>query len=228
MALPLQAQSDIEFDPAITQKTFADFARLVAQGIYATPVEPAQARGLLGFDIGIAVTALPVDTSAAYWQQSVEDDFTVSDHVALPRIVASKGLGFGTLSASYSRVQDTDLEVWGAALDVPVIDGGVVRPTLALRGAYADLRGVDELSLKSYGVEAFLSKGFGPVTPYLAAGLSRSDATARIGSSLVLNDQSDGTRLTAGVKISFFIPKIVIEATQGEERSYAAKVSFGL
>jgi hypothetical protein len=29
------------------------------------------------------------------------------------------------------------------------------------------------------------------------------------------------------VKISLLLPKFVIEATQAEERSYAAKVSFG-
>jgi len=34
-------------------------------------------------------------------------------------------------------------------------------------------------------------------------------------------------RVTLGVKISMFIPKLVVEATQGEERSYAAKVAFG-
>jgi hypothetical protein len=125
-------------------------------------------------------------------------------------------------------VPDSDIQVWGAALDIPLIEGGVAKPTLALRGTWADVRGVDELDLTTYGIEAFLSKGFGPVTPYVAAGLARSDSTGRITPTISLTDEHQATRLTAGVKISFFIPKIVIEATQGEERSYAAKVSFGL
>jgi hypothetical protein len=90
---------------------------------------------------------------------------------------------------------------------------------------------VDEYDLKTYGVELFLSKGFGPITPYAAAGRMRSDATGRITIPAVareLRDEFDQNRYTIGVRLSMLLPKIVIEATQGEERSYAAKVSFGL
>ena len=76
----------------------------------------------------------------------------------------------------YAKVPDSDIAVCGASLDVPIIDGGIVKPTLALRGAYSMLQGVDEFDLNTYGVEVFLSKGFGPVTPYVAAGRARSDA----------------------------------------------------
>lgn len=225
--MPLEAQSDIDFDPSITQAQFATFSRLVAQGIYATPVAPARAGGLLRFDVGIAATALPVDTDADYWQLAVGDDFTVSDYVAVPRLVVSKGIGVATLSGSYSRVQGTDIEVLGGAIDVPIIDGGLVRPTLAVRAAYARLQGIDDLDLSTYGLEAYLSKGFGPITPYIAAGRTRSDAEARITDAVTLSDEGATNRYTAGVMLSLFLPKIVFEATQAEERSYAAKVSIG-
>lgn len=232
LALPLAAQSDISFDPTITEQEFATFSRLVAQGIYATPVDAARARGLLGFDIGVGATAIPVDPSAAYWQKSVDDDFTISDHVVVPRVIVSKGLSVATLSAMYAKVPDSDVAVWGASLDVPIISGGVGTPTLALRGSYATLQGVDALDLDTYGVELFLSKGFGPVTPYLAAGRARSDAQGSVNVPtavpIVLNDEADSNRFTVGIKLSLLLPKIVFEATQGEERSYAAKVSFGL
>ena len=133
-----------------------------------------------------------------------------------------------SIAASYARVQDSGIEVWGAALDVPVMDGGVARPTLALRGSWADLRGVDDLDLTTYGLELFVSKGFGPVTPYAAAGLARSDAEGRIDAATMLRDRHDAARITVGVKLSLFVPKLVVEATQGAERTYAAKVSFGL
>jgi len=227
LALPLSAQSDIDFDPAITQQEFEQFSRLVAQGIYATPVDAARARGLLGFDIGVGATAIPVDTNSTYWQNAVSDDFTISDHVVVPRVIVTKGLSVATLSAMYSKIPDSDIAVWGASLDVPIIDGGIVKPTLALRGSYATLQGVDEFDLNTYGVEVFLSKGFGPVTPYVAAGRTRSDAEGRISDTIVLTDEADSHRFTVGVKLSLLLPKIVVEATQGEERSYAAKVSFG-
>lgn len=237
LAVPVFAQTEgdgdgIEFQPGITQEEFADFSRLVAQGIYATPVEPARARGLLGFDVGVAVTALPVDTSATYWTRSVEDDFTISDYVAVPRLVVSKGLSFGTISASYAKVQDTDIQILGGSFDFPLTRGGVATPTLALRGAYAQLQGIDEFDLKTYGVELFLSKGFGPITPYGAIGYARSDAQGNISvpsaAAVVLDDESDSQRITLGLRLSLFLPKLVVEATQGEERSYSAKIAFGL
>lgn len=203
----------------------------MAQGIYATPVEPARARGLLGFDIGIAATALPVDTEAAYWVRSVDEDFTISDYVAVPRLIASKGLSFGTISASYSKVPDTDIAVWGGAFDLPVISGGIATPALTLRGAYSQLKGLEQYDLTTYGVELFLSKGFGPITPYAAVGRARSDAEGRItlpdASTVTLSDEGSTNRYTVGVKVSMLLPKFVVEATQAEERSYAAKLSFG-
>lgn len=198
----------------------------MAQGIYATPVDPARARGLLGFDIGVAATAIPVDTDAPYWQNAVTEDFTISDHLVVPRLIATKGLSVATISAMYSQVPDSDIKMLGASLDVPIVGGGVVRPTLAIRGSYAMLQGVDDFDLNTYGAELFLSKGFGPVTPYGAVGIARSDAEGIVGTTTLV-DESTSNRITLGVKLSLLIPKIVVEATQGEERSYAAKVSFG-
>jgi hypothetical protein len=234
-AYPLLAQSDtdIHFDPLVTQAQFETFSRLAAQSIYATPVEPARARGILGFDIGVAATAVPVDPQAAYWTNAVDEDFTVSDHLVVPRLVASKGLSFGTISAMYAKVPDTDVTIWGASYDMPLTSGGIATPTIALRGAYSQLRGVEEYELKTYGAELFVSKGFGPITPYIAAGYARHDAKAIVASNGVapprtLTDDGNMNRYTLGVRISLFIPKLVVEATQGEERSYAAKISFGL
>ena len=234
LCVPAFAQDDpdIVFDPDITQAEFEQFSRLAAQAIYHTPVEPARAGNLLRFDIGIAATAVPIDPQASYWLRSVGDDFSVSDHIVVPRLVVSKGISVATLSGSYAKVQGSDIQVIGGALDIPIINGGLVSPTLALRGSYSQLQGVGALDLKTYGVELFLSKGFGPITPYAAAGRMRSDATGRLNAPvsepLPLRDEFDQNRFTVGVRLSMLLPKIVIEATQGEARSYAAKVSFGL
>ena len=115
---------------------------------------------------------------------------------------------------------------YGDVVGLDFVGGGVVRPTLAIRGSYAMLQGVDDFDLNTYGAELFLSKGFGPVTPYGAIGIARSDAEGIVGTTTLV-DESTSNRITVGVKLSLLIPKIVVEATQGEERSYAAKVSFG-
>ena len=181
----------------------------------------------------MAATAVPVDENAAYWLKSVDDnDFTKSGYIAVPRVVVSKGLTFGTIAGTYAKVPDTDIALWGGSFDMPLTRGGIATPTLALRGAYSQLKGVEELELKTYGVELFLSKGFGPITPYGAVGYARSKSKGIVpyleGTTVVLTDESNTNRYTVGVKVSFFLPKLVVEATQGEERSYAAKISIGL
>jgi hypothetical protein len=233
LAPPAFAQGDIDFDPAITQEEFRKFSRIVAQGIFASPIHPAGAAGLLRFDIGIGATVVEIDENAAYWQRAVGEDFSIGgNYVGVPRLIVTKGLGVISVAGSYAKVSDTGITVLGGAVDVPIINGGLIKPTLALRGTYSVLQGVENYDHKTYGAELFLSKGFGPVTPYAGYGRMRSDARGTIPATSVtpaitLLDESDITRITVGVRISLLLPKLVVEATQAEERSYSAKVSLG-
>jgi hypothetical protein len=229
---PLGAQ-EIEFDPTITQQEFQKFSRIVAQGIYASPVQAPGASGLLRFDIGIAATLVEIDENELYWQHAVGEDFSVGgNYVGVPRLVVSKGLGGAAIAGSYAKISDTGVTILGGAIDIPIINGGLVKPTLALRGTYSMLQGLDEFDQKVYGVELFLAKGFGPVTPYGGVGKMRSDSRGIIPATSVtpaitLEDESDIMRYTVGVRITMLLPKLVVEATQAEERSYSAKISIG-
>jgi len=229
IALPLFAADDIAFDPHITESEFAKFSRLIGQGVFATPVQPARATGLLGFDVGIAATALKVDTGASYWLHSVPagSDFVHGDYAAVPRLVVSKGFGAGTISGSYAQFSNSGVKTYGGSLDLPIVRGSLVTPELAVRGSYATITGVDVLKLKTYGVELFLSKGFGPLMPYGAIGRMRTDSRGTVTPTLTLRDQANINRYTVGLRLSFFVPKFVVEATQAEQRSYAAKISVG-
>ena len=231
----MAAQSGIEFDRTITQAEFEKFSRLVAQGIYASPVHPAGSASLLRFDLGVAVTAVPIDTDQSYWQKAIgSDDISWEDYIGVPRLVVVKGLSVITIAGSYAKIPDTDITVLGGSIDVPIISGGLIKPTLALRGAYSKISGIEDVyQHKTYGLELFLGKGFGPVTPYGAIGRMRSDARGVIPATsqtpaVLLFDQADIDRYTLGVRISLGLPKLVVEATQAEERSYSAKISLGL
>ncbi len=232
VAAPLRAQ-DISFDPATTQQEFAQFSRTMGQAIFATPVQPARVTGILGFDVGVAATLVKVDQNASWWRHAVpaDNDFlTGGGYAAVPRLVAIKGFGFATVSGTYAKVQNSDVKTYGGAIDVPVVRGSVVTPELALRGSYATVSGIDVYKLKTYGLELFVSKGFGPLMPYAAIGRQRTNATGTVSTSsqtFTLTDTSNINRYTAGVRFSLVVPKIVIEVTQAEVRSYAAKISVG-
>ena len=237
-AAPAFAQSDIKFDPAITQSEFATFSRLIAQGIFADPVQPARANGLLGFDVGIAVTGVKVDTKSTYWQRAVPatSDFTHGGYAGIPRLVVSKGFGGGTVALTYAQISSSGIKTYGGSIDLPIIRGSVMTPELGVRASYSTLTGVDVFKLKTYGLEAFLSKGFGPVMPFAAVGKMRSDARGMIpppgptfapASTMILTDSGDVTRWSAGVRLSLLVPKLVVEATKAQVTSYSAKISIG-
>jgi len=232
--LPLCGQ-DVKFDPnLVTQANFSQFARIVGQAIYATPVQPARASGFIGFDAGVAATVVSIDEKAAYWRAAVPpgNSFSTHGYVGVPRLVASKGFGFGTISGTYAKVSNSGIKMWGGALDTPLLRGGVLKPELALRLSYSTLTGIDVFREKTYGAEVFLSKGFGPVMPYAAVGRMRINAqgdvpSTPLKSAFTLTDRSNINRYTVGVRLSLLVPKLVVEATQAEVRSYAAKVSIG-
>ncbi len=192
-------------------------------------MQPARSTGLLGFDIGIAATAFKIDKTAPYWVNSVPSNssFVRGNYAAVPRIVASKGFSVATISASYAQFSSSGVKTYGGALDVPIIRGTLVTPEIAVRGSYATITGVDVLKLKTYGLEAFVSKGFGPLMPYGAIGRMRTDSRGTISPTLSATDRSNIMRYTVGLRVSMLIPKFVIEATQAEQRSYAAKISVG-
>ncbi len=230
----MHGQNEISFDPAITQAEFAKFSKIIAQGIFPTPVQPARATGLLRFDVGLAGTAVKIDTSDPYWQHAVrdQDDFTHNGYAGLPRLVVSKGFSAFTLSGSYAKINNSGIATWGGAIDLPITRGSVVTPEIAVRGSYATLTGLDVYKLKTYGLEGFISKGFGPVMPYAAYGRQRIDARGEFEVSIPenpprLRSKTDFNRFTVGVRLSLLVPKLALEVTQGEVRSYAAKVSVG-
>ena len=225
----MRAADDIHFQPTITAEDFATFSRIIAQGIYADPIQPARASGLLHFDIGIGATLMKIDQNADYWKRSVPKDIIQhGGYVGVPRLIVSKGYGGGTISGSYAKISDTGIKIYGGALDMPIIRGTIATPEVSLRGVYSKLSGVDVYRLKTYGVEAFISKGFGPITPFAAVGRMKTDARGSIDSvDFNLKDRSSINRYSAGVRVSLLVPKIVIEATQAEQRSYSAKISVG-
>lgn len=224
---------EFSFDPDITQEEFEEFTITLSRAIYASPIEPAHGGSLLSFDVGVAVTAVEVNEDAAFWVNSVNEDILQQGYLLAPRVIASKGFGRLNVSGSYMMIPDTDVEIWGAAMDVPIIRGSLVRPTIAIRGTWADLRGVEEIDLQVIGLEGFISKGFGPVTPYAGFGIAQTEATGMVeegdfNPEIMLETETEEERITVGARLSLLLFKVVVEAVQTDEITYGAKFSFSL
>lgn len=233
MCRPAAAQT-FEFDPSITQTEFDRITMIVAESIFASPVDPPAQTGLLNFEVGLAATAIEVDESESYWTRSVADDVLVDGRLLVPRLVVIKGIGLASVSVSYGAINDSDANVLGGSIDLPLLRGGILRPSLAVRGVYSVMQGVDEADLTTYGVQALIGKGFGPVTPFAGYGrmFAQSEAftTAPEGEfapPIHLESDVEQDLVTVGAKIDLAFIKLVVEGNRGEEWRYGARVAIG-
>lgn len=220
------------FDPSITQSEFDQISLLAGEAIFASPVDSPGTVGLLDIEIGIAANAIEVDETASYWAKSVSDDILVEGRLLVPRLIVSKGFGAASLTASYGRVGDSDAEVWGGSLELPIIRGSITRPVLAIRGVYSQLQGVEEAELKTTGALVLLGKGFGPITPYAGWGKmwveSEGIVHLPVGDPMILTSDLDQDVLLLGAKLDMLFFKLAVEGTEGtEEWRYSARIAIG-
>lgn len=201
------AIDDIKFSLGMTQSTFRDFSKEFAIATSLKPLSPAEPLGIMGFDVGVEVTAVNISDRA--WVNAIEDR-DVPSYLLIPKIRAIKGLPLGfDVGVFYSQVPDTNIKLYGGEIKYSIIEGSTLMPAIALRGNYTQLSGVSQLDFKSYGVDAFLSKGFLMITPYGGVGLNRFEsmpkgfASAPFPSGLGLKDEKKtyykafvGARLT--------------------------------
>lgn len=171
------ALDDIKFSLGMTQSTFRDFSKEFAVATSFKPLSPAEPLGILGFDVGVEITA--VNISDRVWKNAVRDNDAPS-YIFIPKIRVLKGLPLGfDIGAYYSQVPDTNIKLYGGEIKYSILEGSTVTPAIALRGNYTQLSGVSELDFKTYGVDASISKGFLMLTPYGGVGLNRFESIPR-------------------------------------------------
>jgi len=130
----------------------------------------AEPLGILGFDISLE------GTSGTYEGASV----------ALPKIKIQKGLIAGLDVAGYYTSftvpgDNASATGYGVALTYAIMDGSTLAPAWNIRGSYtnADVSGI--VKTTTMGIDTSISKGLGPITPYIGIGtfsLSGVDSTA--------------------------------------------------
>ncbi|MFV1998272.1 MAG: hypothetical protein ACC641_09715 [Acidiferrobacterales bacterium] len=122
-------------------------------------VASAEPLGILGFDVSLE------GTSGTYQGASL----------VLPKIKFQKGLIAGLdVAGYYSSFSVPGVNAattgYGAALTYAIWDGSMVAPAWNIRGSYtsADVSGI--VKTTTMGIDTSVSKGFGPVTPYIGIG----------------------------------------------------------
>jgi len=209
---------------AATQSTFDAFIDELGTATAYNPLSPAEPLGLTGFDIGVAISTVSIDT--AIWDQVVSDGSAPS-RLPVPRLMARKGLPLGIdIGLSRISVPGSNVVVNGFELRKAILEGSTVSPAVSVLAHSSKMTGVKDVDLSSYGLDVGVSKGFAMLTPYAGVGkvwVKGSD-TAN-----VLADRSTSvTRSYAGVRFGFMpLMNMVIQADFAEVNSYSLRLKIG-
>lgn len=210
---------------AMAQSEFEDLSKEVGLIISYVPLAPAEPLGILGFDIGVEVTGVKISSGSNFWLNAVADN-KPPDYVVLPKVHVQKGLPFGIdIGAIYAVAPGTNISLYGGEIKWAFMKGSVVTPAAAVRGSYTTLAGVDDLDAMTYGLDASISKGFGPLTPY--AGLGNVWIKTKENAGLGLADVSaSATKLFIGAKLKILLVGIVLQADFSEVPMYSARANI--
>ena len=226
MSVPVRAAgNDLVLDPGILQTEFDNLAEEVSLVVAYNPLAPTAPEGLLGFDLGLSVSTINIDS--ALWNLAVSDGAAPSSLI-VPRLHARKGLPFGIdVAVSYVSVPTTNIAVLGGEIRKSIINGGMLSPSVGLTVHGSKLSGVSSLDVSTYGVGLGVSKGFVLVTPYAGIDQVFYKMSENLGLGRTEADDSF-TRYHVGAKFSLGLLKLTGQADFGPATTYSMKVSVGL
>lgn len=223
------AAKDVEITPTCAGATCQEAFNSVAEDLVATidykAFGPAEATGITGIGVGIVGSYTPVDSEGA-WQQVTGEDFS---GLGLVGLQVNKGLPLDIdLGAFYTTVPGTNVDVYGAEVRYAFLAGSTTTPALTLRGSYVTVAGIDDFDLDSKGLELALSKGFGPITPYVGVGYVWGEAEADPSTGLE-KAKVEETKASIGVRLSLGLIEFTPQVAQiGDNVTYGMRVGFSI
>jgi len=208
---------------ALGQTSFDTFVDELGTAIAYNPMSPAEPLGLLGFEVGVAISTVKIDT--AIWGNVFPGSAPSS--LPIPRLMARKGLPMGfDVGLSRIDVPSSNISVTGFELRKAILEGSTVTPAVSVLVHSSKLNGVADVDLSTYGIDVGISKGFAMLTPYAGAGQVWVDGSDT--SNTLADRSSSVTRSYAGVRVGFLpFMNMVVQADFAEVNSYSLRLNVG-
>lgn len=193
---------------------------------------PAESQGLLGFDVGVEVTATKFSNGSV---MDLAMGGSAPSTLPILKVHAHKGLPFGIdVGAVISKVPGSNIDLMGAELRYALIKGGTLTPAVAVRLSMSTLSGVDQLDLDTQGLELTVSKGFAVLTPYAGVGKVKvkTEAKGTVGGIIAALDGSasqdfDLDKVFVGVNLNLVAMNLAFEMDKtGDATTYGAKFGW--
>ena len=152
----------------LSQQEFRLLAEDVGGAFSYHPQTPTEPLGVVGFDVGAALTFSQVRNSSI-WEKATSD--SVPTYVVVPTLRLDKGLPLGIdVGLMYATVPGSNVDLWGAQARWAILQGGIAEPAVGIRASYTKLSGVEQADLSTKGLDISISKGFAVLTPYAGIG----------------------------------------------------------
>jgi hypothetical protein len=219
LLVAVPAMATTTFQLPTSQDDFKNLSRDLGLAISYVPLSPAEPLGglLPGFDAGVELTAVTINKSASYWQNSVTNPSSLPNYLLLPKVHVQVGLPVIPLDfgVEFATVPGTDINVIGGEIKYAIFSGGIVMPAIAIRGAYTKLSGIDVFNMETKSLDLSISKGFVFLTPY--AGLSEVWITGTpTGSTATTLSQTNVSETKGFIGLKFTLLPILNIVAEGD------------
>ncbi len=223
-ALPAAA-ADVSFDRTYTQQNFRDFSEEIGAVLLYRSIGPAVSLGITGFNLGVELMASDINENKDYWKKAVSGQNPPS-YLVNSRISFTKGLPLDLdVGVVLGKILDPDIPYFGAEARYAIVKDRALIPGVTIRGSYSQTFNVDQLDLRTYGLDLSISKGFGvgiKIIPYGGLGASWvSSKASNLPSGLSLDkEEFSATHGFLGARLELGILAITAEFDYGVIPSY--------
>jgi hypothetical protein len=232
LAAPIHAQ-DINLQSGLTaQDDFKKTVRDLGTAFSYIPADPAEAHGIIGFNLGFSATAVQLPDQNAYMQNTFQNS-NAPGTLLLPKIQFEKGLPFVEVGGFVAGDPDGNARLFGGQVKYMLMEGNLAFPAVALRGHGTQLTGVDDLDLSTYGADLSVSKGFevpllAGITPFAGYSMFQVNGSENDPNFSVNDVSTTESRMFAGARFSLLFFNLVAEADIGDEvKMYTLRTNIG-
>lgn len=214
-------------DRSADESDLAAFHLAFASATHFYPRHGAGQLGVTGFDLFADLSASEEFDSGGAVKSSLSGDLPAGVF-SVARVGVRKGLpGRVNLGLAYGAAVDGDLGLWSGEVQWTMIDGGLVKPSVALRLTASQSEGSEAYEMESYGLDLYLSKGIGPVLAYGGMGLVESSGSIKRDSGRVFETDETATVYFAGATLDMLIPRFTLALEKGDAMQAAVRIGFG-
>jgi hypothetical protein len=216
--------ADFNAIAALSQAEFRAFGQDVAAAISYKGMIPAEALGVIGFDVSVAGYLTEVANRDVL--RKAAGGASIPKAVPSVALRAVKGLPFGLdLGVVVKTLPGTNVRATGGELRWAFVEGGTLMPAVALRISGMKLGGVSQLDMRSSSVDLSVSKGFAFLTPY--AGVGRVSTSASAPGTALRRETIGQTKVFAGLNMALTPLALVVEAEKtGDATGYGIKLAI--